>query len=296
MAKEVKFLPEIKGTLRNHVVEVPQIIRQCGGIKIFGKRIKSLLFTTDVAIIRNTNADAIIAVYPFTPQPLITQALIMAADVPVFCGVGGGITQGKRVINLALDAEFKGAMGVVLNSPTKDEIVRKVRSTIDIPVVVTVVSENDDVAKRIEAGATIINVSIEEYQGIKDFMEKTKESAKEKGYVETLFNRRRYIPELKSNNYMVRQFGERAAMNTPIQGTAADIMKIAMIKVKEELENKNLKSKIVLQVHDEMMIEAPIEEAEIVKNIVKESMESAVTLKIPLIAEVSEAENWYECK
>lgn len=118
-----------------------------------------MLFTTDVAIIRNTNADAIIAVYPFTPQPLITQALIMAADVPVFCGVGGGITQGKRVINLALDAEFKGAMGVVLNSPTKDEIVRKVRSTIDIPVVVTVVSENDDVAKRIEAGATIINVS-----------------------------------------------------------------------------------------------------------------------------------------
>ena len=85
-------------------------------------------------------------------------------------------------------------------------------------------------------------------------------------------------------------------MNTPIQGTAADIMEIAMIKVKEELENKNLKSKIVLQVHDEMMIETPIEEAEIVKNIVKESMESAVTLKIPLIAEVSEAENWYECK
>lgn len=137
---------------------------------------------------------------------------------------------------------------------------------------------------------------LEEYQGIKDFMEKTKIDAKEKGYVETLFNRRRYIPELKSNNYMVRQFGERAAMNTPIQGTAADIMKIAMIKVKEELENKKLKAKIVLQVHDEMMLETPIEEAEIVKNIVKESMESAVTLKVPLIAEVSEAENWYECK
>ena len=137
---------------------------------------------------------------------------------------------------------------------------------------------------------------LEEYQGIKDFMEKTKESAKEKGYVETLFNRRRYIPELKSNNYMVRQFGERAAMNTPIQGTAADIMKIAMLKVFKEIEKRGLKSKIVLQVHDEMMIEAPIEEAEMVKNIVKESMESAVTLKIPLIAEVSEAENWYECK
>lgn len=159
MAKEAKFVPEIKGTLRNHVVEVPAVIRDCGGIKIFGKRIKSLLFTTDVAIIRNTNADAIIAVYPFTPQPLITEALIMAADVPVFCGVGGGITQGKRVVNLALDAEFKGAMGVVVNSPTSNEIVRKVRSTIDIPVVVTIVSEYEDIAERIEAGATILNVS-----------------------------------------------------------------------------------------------------------------------------------------
>ncbi|MGG7178160.1 hydrolase [Clostridium paraputrificum] len=159
MAKEAKFVPEIKGTLRNHVVEVPSVIRDCSGIKIFGKRIKSLLFTTDVAIIRNTNADAIIAVYPFTPQPLITEALIMAADVPVFCGVGGGITQGKRVVNLALDAEFKGAMGVVVNAPTSNEIVRKVRATIDIPVIVTIVSEHEDIAERIEAGATILNVS-----------------------------------------------------------------------------------------------------------------------------------------
>ena len=150
MEKESKFLPEIKGTLRNHVVEVPPEIRNCGGIKIFGKRIKSLLFTTDVAIIRNTNADAIIAVYPFTPQPLITEALIMAADVPVFCGVGGGITQGKRVVNLAMDAEFKGAMGVVVNSPTSNEVVRKVRATIDIPVVVTIVSEYENIAERIE--------------------------------------------------------------------------------------------------------------------------------------------------
>ncbi|MBD7911822.1 MULTISPECIES: hydrolase [Clostridium] len=159
MAKESKYVPEIKGTLRNHVVEVPSVIRDCSGIKIFGKRIKSLLFTTDVAIIRNTNADAIIAVYPFTPQPLITEALVMAADVPVFCGVGGGITQGKRVINLALDAEFKGAMGIVVNAPTSNEIVRKIRSTIDIPVVVTVVSDHEDIAERIEAGATILNIS-----------------------------------------------------------------------------------------------------------------------------------------
>ena len=95
---------------------------------------------------------------------------------------------------------------------------------------------------------------------------------------------------------MVRQFGARAAMNTPIQGTAADIMKIAMINVYNELAKRNLKSKIVLQVHDEMMIEAPIEEAEEVKEIIKTQMESAIILNVPLIADVSEAENWYECK
>ena len=141
-----------------------------------------------------------------------------------------------------------------------------------------------------------IDEYLTEYEGIKNFMENMTERAKETGYVETLFNRRRYIPELKSNNYMVRQFGARAAMNTPIQGTAADIMKIAMINVHNELLDKNLKAKIVLQVHDEMMIEAPIEEAEEVKEIVKKQMESAITLKVPLIAEVSEADNWYECK
>lgn len=159
MAKESKFVPEIKGILRKNVIEVPTVIRDCSGIKIFGKRIKSLLFTTDVAVIRNTNADAIIAVYPFTPQPLITEALVMAADVPVFCGVGGSITQGKRVVNLALDAEFKGAMGVVVNAATSNEVIRKMRDTIDIPVIVTIVSENENVGDRIEAGATILNVS-----------------------------------------------------------------------------------------------------------------------------------------
>ncbi|MDU5107726.1 hydrolase [Clostridium sp.] len=157
--KKIKQVPEIKGALRSHVIEVPSCIRDCSGIKIFGKRIKSLLFTTDVAIIKNTNADAIIAVYPFTPQPIITQALVMAADVPVFCGVGGGITQGKRVVNLALDAEFKGAMGVVVNAPTSNEIISNVKEIIDIPVIVTIVSECENIAERIEAGATILNVS-----------------------------------------------------------------------------------------------------------------------------------------
>ena len=137
---------------------------------------------------------------------------------------------------------------------------------------------------------------LSEYAGIKKYMDDVTEIAKEKGYVETLFNRRRYIPELKSSNYNVRQFGMRAAMNTPIQGTAADIMKIAMINVYRRLKKENLESKIVLQVHDEMMIEAPLHEAEKVKDIIKFEMENAVKLDVPLIAEVSEAKNWYECK
>ena len=128
------------------------------------------------------------------------------------------------------------------------------------------------------------------------FMQEAIKNAKETGYSMTMYGRRREIAELKSNNYMVRQFGERAAMNTPVQGTAADIMKIAMIKVFNELKKRNLKTKIVLQVHDEMMLEAPIEEKEEIKILLKECMESATTLKVPLIAEVSEADNWYDCK
>lgn len=157
--KANKYVPEIKGTLRSHMINLPPIIRSASGIKVFGKRLKSFVFTTDIAVIKNTNADAIMAVYPFTPQPVITEVLVTASDVPVFCGVGGGLTMGKRVVNLALDAEFKGAMGVVVNSPTSNEVIEAVRDTIDIPIIVTVVSENEDFKKRIESGTTIFNVS-----------------------------------------------------------------------------------------------------------------------------------------
>ena len=137
---------------------------------------------------------------------------------------------------------------------------------------------------------------LEKYKGVKEFMDRIVEKAKEQGYVETLFHRRRYIPELSSNNYMVRQFGARAAMNTPIQGTAADIMKIAMIEVNKKLEEEKLNAKLILQIHDELLIECEIEEKEEVKKILKESMENAVKLSIPLEVEVSEASNWYDVK
>ncbi len=159
ITKKVKYVPEIKGVLRSKFIELPQCIANASGIKIFGRRIKSILFSTDVAIIKNTNADAVIAVYPFTPQPVITQAIILASDVPVFCGVGGGLTMGDRVVNIAVHAEFQGAIGVVVNKPTPNETIKAIKKTIDIPVVVTVVSENEDIKARIDSGVDIINVS-----------------------------------------------------------------------------------------------------------------------------------------
>ena len=137
---------------------------------------------------------------------------------------------------------------------------------------------------------------LEKYSGIKKFMDDVVEVAKEKGYVETLFHRKRQLPELKSSNYMVRQFGARAAMNTPIQGTAADIMKIAMIDVFNKLQEQGLKSKLVLQVHDELIIDTDIGEKEKVSKILRTSMENAVKLKIPLKVELSEANDWYDAK
>lgn len=157
--KDVKYVPEIRGILRGHMINFPGVIREASGIIVFGKRIKSFAFTTDIAVIKNIDADAILAVYPFTPQSVITESLVTASDVPIFCGVGGGLTTGKRVVNLALNAEFTGAMGVVLNSPTPNEIVRAVREAIDIPIIVTVVSERDDIQKRMESGTSILNVS-----------------------------------------------------------------------------------------------------------------------------------------
>lgn len=157
--KERKFVPAYEGTLRNHMITIPPCIAECSGIRVFGRRIKSLAFTTDVAIIRNINADAIIAVYPFTPQPAIHRAVMQAADMPVFVGVGGGVTRGLRVVNLANDAEHEGAFGVVVNAPTTNDVIQKLKQVLDIPVVVTVVSRRTDIAARIEAGTDILNVS-----------------------------------------------------------------------------------------------------------------------------------------
>ena len=152
-------MPRISTELRRHLVILPETVWRASGIVILGRRIKSLVFTTDLAIIRNCNADAVLAVYPFTPQRVITDAIIAASYIPVFCGVGGGITGGPRVAALAADAEAQGAMGVVVNAPTTNETIARMREVVDIPIVVTVLDESTDVALRLESGARILNVS-----------------------------------------------------------------------------------------------------------------------------------------
>ena len=136
----------------------------------------------------------------------------------------------------------------------------------------------------------------ETYPGIKKFLDDSVTHAKEEGYAVTLFGRRRPIPELKSSNFMQRNFGERVAMNAPIQGTAADIMKIAMIGVNRELKEKQMKSRMILQVHDELLIETHPDEIETVKEILKRQMETAASLDVPLIADMQVGKNWYEAK
>ncbi len=154
-----EYVPEFTGILRNFMLKVPEVISQCSGIRVFGRRIKSLVFSTDACIIKNCNADAVIAVYPFTPQPVITQSVMMASDVPVFAGVGGGLTRGQRVVDLGRHAEFQGASGVVVNAPTQNETIVELKKHIDLPIVVTVVNRTQDIGERIKAGASFFNVS-----------------------------------------------------------------------------------------------------------------------------------------
>ena len=141
-----------------------------------------------------------------------------------------------------------------------------------------------------------INQYFEAYPKLKTYLDHLVIQAKETGFVTTLYGRKRPIPEITSSNFMQRNFGERIAMNSPIQGTAADIMKIAMLRVKKALKEQGLQTKILLQIHDELLLEAPKDEAEQVAKILKEEMMAAASLSVPLSVEVKIGENWYETK
>lgn len=150
--------PQVDSSLR-HILRMPRECYEASGIVINGRRIKTAVFTTDLAIIKNCDADSVFAVYPFTPQQSISDAIIKASHVPVFCGVGGGTTRGIRTVSLARDAECQGAIGLVLNAPISDLNLMAVKKAVDIPVIITVVSENTDIAARLNAGADILNVA-----------------------------------------------------------------------------------------------------------------------------------------
>jgi hypothetical protein len=157
--KDKKFIPTIESELKKKPIHMPIEIYNASGINIFGKRIKSLIFSTDLAIIKNNNADGVIAVYPFTPQISINQAIIELSSTPVFCGVGGGITTGQRSIDIALNAELNGAFGVVMNAPAPNKLITQMKKRLDIPIIITIVSDKEDFESRIKAGVTIFNVS-----------------------------------------------------------------------------------------------------------------------------------------
>lgn len=157
--KKEKYIPQVHSKLRKSFITVPKEIYKASGIMIFEKRIKSLLFTTDLAIIRNTNADSIMAVYPYTPQSSISNAILDVSNAPCFIGVGGGTTQGLRSKYIAIEAELAGAYGVVVNSPMPNKDIKEISSFIDVPVIATVTSMEDDYIGKIEAGAEILNIS-----------------------------------------------------------------------------------------------------------------------------------------
>ena len=148
---------------------------------------------------------------------------------------------------------------------------------------------------RAEAKA-YIDSYLEKYAGVRRYMHEIVEQAKKDGFVTTLMGRRRYLPELQSKNYNLRSFGERCAMNTPIQGTAADIIKLAMVRVADALEARHLSARLVLQVHDELIVECPVGEVEQVLKLVEAEMEQVVELDVPLFAEAKQGTSWYEAK
>ncbi|MBR6309329.1 MAG: hydrolase [Lachnospiraceae bacterium] len=157
--KEEKNVPSIQSSLRHNILNMPKEIYKASGIVINGRRLKSFVFTTDLAIIRNCDADAVFAVYPFTPQQAISDAIIKCSYIPVFCGVGGGTTKGVRTLTLAKDVEAQGAMGVVLNAPVSNDNLFAVAKVIDIPVIITVTSRDTNIQERLDFGASIINVA-----------------------------------------------------------------------------------------------------------------------------------------
>ncbi|MBL1225232.1 hydrolase [Enterococcus sp. BWR-S5] len=159
MDKAQKYIPELSSELRQSIIKMPKAIREASGISIYGKRIKSIIYTMDVAVIANNDADAILAVYPWTPNTRILSAVSQVSQAPIFAGIGGGLTSGNRSARLGTFAEEQGAYGVVLNGPADIHTIEVVNESVDIPIIYTVVNDKRDIAKLIESGVDIFNVA-----------------------------------------------------------------------------------------------------------------------------------------
>lgn len=157
--KLIKKIPEVVSPLRTSIIEMPDIIRKASGIVIYGKRIKSIVYSLDVSLIANTDADAILCVYPFTPNTQILNAVSLVAKAPILVGVGGGLTQGERSARLASHAEENNATAIVLNGPVTVETTEMVRQYVDIPIIYTVIDKSRELQPYIDAGVNIFNVS-----------------------------------------------------------------------------------------------------------------------------------------
>lgn len=179
-----------------------------------------------------------------------------------------------------------------------DKKMRRIAKTVNFGILYGISSFglSEDLKIDVASAKEFLNNYLNTYQGIKEYMEKEKEEAYQKGYVTTIMNRRRKIDELKSSNYMVRSSGERMALNTPIQGSAADILKKAMVELYRAMQEKKLKSKILIQVHDELVFNIYNGELEIMKELVKEKMEKVVKLSVPLKVDIETGNDWYEAK
>ena len=187
-------------------------------------------------------------------------------------------------------------LGIPLEDVTKEQ--RSSAKAVNFGIVYGIgeFSLAQDLHISVKEAKAYIESYLEKYHGVRNYMESIKEQAKKDGYVKTMLNRIRYIPELKSPNYNIRQFGERVALNTPIQGTAADIIKLAMVRVDNRLINEGLKSKLILQVHDELIVEAHKDEVDKVKQILSEEMQGAMELNVPLKVDMSTGHSWYDAK
>ena len=236
---------------------------------------------------------------------------MVAADGKVFLGVDYSQIELRVLAHFSGDEAFVTAFtkGIDVHRQTAsvifdvdvDDVTAEMRARAKTVNFATLYGQGPfSLAKRLgisrEEAKAFIETYFERFQGVRDFLDAQVESAKEVGYVETLLGRRRYVPELKSGNWNLRQFGERVAQNTPIQGTAADLMKKAMIDVQLALDAADTSAAILLQVHDELLLEVPEGELDEAREIVVSRMEGALDLDVPLVAEWGVGADWYECK